>query len=145
MSLLKEYEVWREQPVHACSSAIGSWDAALTVLDTVASSVHRRRMQPLARLQTSCFETQPNQFFYALLSRQTSVCLCARVCVCPTGNRGLICVRIHASKNEQRPTTIIFLKDGPVSQSEVILLMNGKTINMENHKERVYVPRISTL
>lgn len=36
VSLLKEYGVWRQKPIHACSSAIGSQDAELNVTDTVA-------------------------------------------------------------------------------------------------------------
>lgn len=58
--------------------AIGSLDAVMNVTDTVAllcARVRPRRMQPLARLQTSCSESQSNQFFYALPSK-TSVRLC---------------------------------------------------------------------
>lgn len=60
------------------SGAIGSLDAVMNVTDTVAllcACVRPRRMQPLARLQTSCSESQSNQFFYALPSK-TNVRLC---------------------------------------------------------------------
>lgn len=58
--------------------AIGSLDAVMNVTHTVAllcARVRPRRMQPLARLQTSCSESQSNQFFYALPSK-TNVRLC---------------------------------------------------------------------
>lgn len=105
---------------------------------TVASSVCWRRMQHLARLQTSCSESQPNQFFYVLASKQTSVCVAYRqqwprlICVCT----------LHkATENEQHSRTntqdTLCFRDGSVSQNEsrVVLLMNGETIKEEKHKQ----------
>lgn len=61
-----------------------------------------RRMQSLAWLQTSCSESQPNQFFYVLPSKQTSICVAYRkywpqlICVC---------ILHKATENEQHPRT----------------------------------------
>lgn len=54
-------------------SAVGR--AVMNVKETVASSVGWRRTPPLAWLQTSCSEPQPNQFFYAPPHR-TALYLC---------------------------------------------------------------------
>lgn len=82
-----------------------------------------RRMQSLAWLQTSCSESQPNQFFYVLPSKQTSICVAYRkywpqlICVC---------ILHKATENEQHPrtntlTAFFFLRRSSASQ-------NGKTI-----------------
>lgn len=58
---------------NACHRAIGGRDAVSTVTETVASSVDCRRTPPLAGLQTSCSEPQPNQFFYVPPTEQPSI------------------------------------------------------------------------
>lgn len=75
MSRAVEKKLWKQQPMRACSGAISSWDAGVNVTGTVASSVGCRRTLALARLQTSCSEPLPNQFFDALPTR-TGLHLC---------------------------------------------------------------------
>lgn len=65
-------------------------------------SVCWRRMQPLARLQTSCSESQPNQFFYVLPSKQTSICVAYRK---HWPQLLGVCGPHKAAENEQHPWT----------------------------------------
>lgn len=69
----KKKKVRKQRPMRACQGAISGGDAVMNVTGTVASSVDRRRTPPLAGLQTSCSEPQPNQFFYALPTEQPSI------------------------------------------------------------------------
>lgn len=94
-----------------------------------------RRMQSLAWLQTSCSESQPNQFFYVLPSKQTSICVAYRkywpqlICVC---------ILHKATENEQHPRTntdgfsfffFFFLRLSSASQ-------NGKTPHVKKNNNK---------
>lgn len=93
-----------------------------------------RRMQSLAWLQTSCSESQPNQFFYVLLSKQTSICVAYRkywpqlICAC---------ILHKATENEQHlrtnTLTAFFLRLSSSSQ-------NGKTLPCSKEQQKQAEP-----
>lgn len=120
-------KVWKQQPMRACNGAIGSWDAGINVTETVASSVGWRRTLPLARLQTSCSEPLPNQFFDARPTEQPSIYVAYRkqwpqlICARPSQR--------HWKKSTCNNWGTFFFEDGPVSQST-----NGRTENWKTQR-----------